>query len=434
MAEDRKIEGQKPDSKPKKEKDILKPMHVSERDKRIFHEVRVDGRSQTEVGSKYGLTQPRVSKIITRVELWLSQPVAKDFAELPRADRLRAVSRLHKMRLDKMYEEALSAWEASRKPRTIRKTKMVKGESVPDPEVQSQNGDARLWKCVIIAMKELSAFEGFNGRGEVDASTAGRVWEPVLKDEAVNREVKRRTMLGMFDTPGDEGIPGAWGNEMAARNAQLAADGANQPDVGRATLPRSRAGEPADAGGANQSTANDDRAEEYQSACDHGSAGASPSLSEDCAEVCDPPVSGCYKRLYENGSESSQDVEQQCVTTKEKRDNLLYITGSIPGRATLPRSRAGEPAAASETNPSNENSNRAEGNQPASDHGSAGASPSREAPSRETPQGTPFRQFPSPEFMARNTGMPIVTVRQMTPPSKREFGMPYPSSPSETSG
>ncbi|WP_254508250.1 hypothetical protein [Anatilimnocola floriformis] len=429
MAEDQKIEGQKPDGKkPKKEKDILKPMHVSERDKRIFHEVRVDGRSQTEVGSKYGLTQPRVSKIITRVELWLSQPVAKDFAELPRADRLRAAARLHKMRLEKMYDEALSAWEASRKPRTIRKTKMVKGESVPDPEVQSQNGDARLWKCVIIAMKELSAFEGFNGRGEVDASTAGRVWEPVLKDEAVNREVKRRTMLGMFDSPGDEGIPGAWGNEMAARNAQLAADGANQ------------------------STASDDRAEEYQSAFDHGSAGASPSLSDDCVEVCDPPVSGCYKRLYENGSESTKSVEQQCVTTKEKSDNLLYITGSVAGRATLPRSRAGEPAAAGGTNPSSGNGkraegNRAEGNRAASDHGSAGASPSRGTPSRETPsretpsretparetpargtpaQGTPFRQFPSPEFMARNTGMPIVTVRQMTPPSKREFGMPYP--------
>ncbi|WP_254513373.1 hypothetical protein [Anatilimnocola floriformis] len=417
MAEDQKIEGQKPDGKkPKKEKDILKPMHVSERDKRIFHEVRVDGRSQTEVGSKYGLTQPRVSKIITRVELWLSQPVAKDFAELPRADRLRAAARLHKMRLEKMYDEALSAWEASRKPRTIRKTKMVKGESVPDPEVQSQNGDARLWKCVIIAMKELSAFEGFNGRGEVDASTAGRVWEPVLKDEAVNREVKRRTMLGMFDSPGDEGILGAWGNEMAARNAQLAA-------------------EPADAGGINPSTASDDRAEEYQSACDHGSAGASPSLSDDCVEVCDPPVSGCYKRLYENGSESTKSVEQQCVTTKEKSDNLLYITGAVAGRATLPRSRAGEPAAAGGTNPSSGNGDRAEatraeGNQPAFDHGSAGASPSRETPA----QGTPFRQFPSPEFMARNSGMPIVTIRQMTPPSKREFGMPYPPSLSETSG
>ena len=60
---------------PRKPKDLLSQstIVVSERDRQIYHEVMIVGRSQRAVAAKFGLSQQRISKIVNRTSVWMSE-------------------------------------------------------------------------------------------------------------------------------------------------------------------------------------------------------------------------------------------------------------------------------------------------------------------------------------------------------------------------
>ncbi|WP_254506733.1 hypothetical protein [Anatilimnocola floriformis] len=206
----------------KKPKDPLKPIRVRERDRLIYNAVKIQRRNQVAVGQEYGLTQQRVSAIVKRVEVWLSLPVPEGFQELNRVERLRQAGRAHRMLLEHLLNEAVAAWQGSQQPKIVRKNRTIKGEVVAETHAVTQSGDSRLFKNVLLAAERLIEFEGFDRHGNVDVSVTGRVPEalPITPVEAY-REVKRRVFIGLFDTPGDEGIPGAWAEELKQRGVVI---------------------------------------------------------------------------------------------------------------------------------------------------------------------------------------------------------------------
>jgi hypothetical protein len=203
----------------------LRVLNVSMRDRAIYQAVMVDGKSQRAMAVEHKLSQPRVSAIIKRVGRWLSQGVPPGFGELYRRDRLRVVSRLHRMRLEQLYCEAVEAWRKSDTTTHTIKEKTVKGEVVSqDRQVQTRLRDRRYLEDICAITDRIVAFEGFEKLGKVDESCDGRIYEePERTPVDTYREVKRRTILGGFDTPGDEGIPGLWEKEMVRRNAEVGA-------------------------------------------------------------------------------------------------------------------------------------------------------------------------------------------------------------------
>src|SRR5688572_5460180 len=122
----------------------LYPMKVTARDRAIYQAVKIDGKQQRAVAIEFKLSQPRVSAIIKRVTLWLSQGDPPGLGELYRRDRLRVVSRLHRMRLEQLFIETREAWLKSDQPKhTLRET-VVKGVVIPLKTVHTRDRDWRL--------------------------------------------------------------------------------------------------------------------------------------------------------------------------------------------------------------------------------------------------------------------------------------------------
>jgi hypothetical protein len=201
----------------------MRVLKVSVRDRAIYQAVMVDGKSQRAMAVEHKLSQLRVSAIIKRVGRWLSQGVPPGFGELYRRDRLRAVARLHRMRLEQMYLDTYAAWQKSGETTHMIHEKVVKGEVVSrDTKVLTRPLDPRYTRALNETRDRIVAFEGFDKLGKVDESCDGRIYEePERTPVDAYREVKRRTILGGFDTPGDEGIPGLWEEEMVRRNAEV---------------------------------------------------------------------------------------------------------------------------------------------------------------------------------------------------------------------
>jgi hypothetical protein len=219
----------------KTEANPLQVMNVSARDRAIYEAVVIGCKSQRAVAIEHQLTQPRVSAIVKRVTRWLSQGAPPGLGEIYRRDRLRMVSRVHRLRLEKLYRDTYAAWEKSGEPTRSIKERTVKGVVVfQETTVHTAKVDRKYVTELREIEDRIVAFEGFDKRGQVEESCDGRVYEePERTPVDTFREVKRRTILGGFDTPGDEGIPGMWEEEMKQRNAEVGKVEVGKVEVGK---------------------------------------------------------------------------------------------------------------------------------------------------------------------------------------------------------
>ncbi len=185
--------------------------NVSGRDQEIYHQTAVEGQSQRKVATEKKISQSRVSKIVKRVGLWLSETVPFGLAELPREQRLHVAARTHRMKLDWMYHQATEAWQGSKEPVRTRKEKTVKGEKVEEFVVKTQVGNFRLLDGACKIAERQIVFDGFALDGRVEVSCAGRLFEPpaMTDDELLaqmNADYKRlRPTLEEFERKQEEG-------------------------------------------------------------------------------------------------------------------------------------------------------------------------------------------------------------------------------------
>src|SRR6478672_6081273 len=83
------------------------------RDRLIFEEVMVKGRSQLEVAGEHGISQPRVSIIVGEVTAWLCRVLPESAAKEGAAGQVALGFWLAQARLEFLYNKALAAFDAS---------------------------------------------------------------------------------------------------------------------------------------------------------------------------------------------------------------------------------------------------------------------------------------------------------------------------------
>jgi hypothetical protein len=83
------------------------------RDRLIFEEVMVKGRSQLEVAGEHGISQPRVSIIVGEVTAWLCRVLPESAMKEGAAGQVALGFWLARARLEFLYNKALAAFDAS---------------------------------------------------------------------------------------------------------------------------------------------------------------------------------------------------------------------------------------------------------------------------------------------------------------------------------
>ncbi|MFN0019557.1 MAG: hypothetical protein ACKVP0_14955 [Pirellulaceae bacterium] len=89
------------------------------RDRLIFEAVLVQGRGQLEVAQEHGISQPRVSKILTEVGAWLCRVLPESAAKERPEGQLALGFWLVQARLEFLYHKALAAFDASGEDKVV---------------------------------------------------------------------------------------------------------------------------------------------------------------------------------------------------------------------------------------------------------------------------------------------------------------------------
>ena len=89
------------------------------RDRLIFEEVMVKGRSQLEVAGEHGISKPRVSKILAEVGAWLCRVLPESAAKEQPEGQLALGFWLVEARLEFLYHKALAGFDASGQDKVV---------------------------------------------------------------------------------------------------------------------------------------------------------------------------------------------------------------------------------------------------------------------------------------------------------------------------
>ena len=185
---------------PRKPKDLLSQstIVVSERDRQIYHEVMIVGRSQRAVAAKFGLSQQRISKIVNRTSVWMSETAPYGLAEVPRPQRLYQVARIYKQKLDWYENEAKEEWLKSKADEQWTSTH----DLTPGPDGKQVIGDGKMTrkkpkadtKYLALGQKfaeKRTRFEGFDEDGSVARNNDDRLHEVpiILPDEELDEMI-----------------------------------------------------------------------------------------------------------------------------------------------------------------------------------------------------------------------------------------------------
>ena len=185
---------------PRKPKDLLSQstIVVSERDRQIYHEVMIVGRSQRAVAVKFQLSQQRISKIVNRTSVWMSETAPYGLAEVPRPQRLYQVARIYKQKLDWYENEAKEEWLKSKVDEQWTSTH----DLTPGPDGKQVIGDGKMTrkkpkadtKYLALGQKfaeKRTRFEGFDEDGSVARNNDDRLHEVpiILPDEELDEMI-----------------------------------------------------------------------------------------------------------------------------------------------------------------------------------------------------------------------------------------------------
>lgn len=181
---------------PRKQNVSKSVIQVSERDRRIYELVAVEGRSQRDVAAEFKVSQSRISRIVNRTFRWLSETARYGLEEVPRPQRLYGVMRTYQKKLAYYEREANNAWlESTRRQGTTQVWDILptddgrgfvrqKGRlTVKDPKPEIK---------YLRAAQDFAArgaeFEGFAKSGAVARNNNDRLHEvpEVLSDQEVD--------------------------------------------------------------------------------------------------------------------------------------------------------------------------------------------------------------------------------------------------------
>jgi hypothetical protein len=145
----------------------------SARDVAIFYEVRILCRRQMDVSRQFGLSQARVSQIVSEVSQWRASVSPAEGGDLPDEDRRRADRRVARQRIEAILEWAMADYEASRRPHVTTKFGVRGGKPFHKTTVKEQRPSAQHLKLAVKLSEELHDWDA-------PAPRAPELTDPIL--------------------------------------------------------------------------------------------------------------------------------------------------------------------------------------------------------------------------------------------------------------
>ena len=164
------------------------------------------GWSQHQIAADLGITQAAVSKLLKRVELRLLRELA---------DQVERLKVRQTLRLERLYAEALHAWEASKADTTRRRQRQTQGQAgsragtLAELVVENQHGDPRYLDEARKALADHRKVWGLEAPQQFDVRTSRNPYAG-MTEEALREALARQTALigeaapaagGAFPTP-----------------------------------------------------------------------------------------------------------------------------------------------------------------------------------------------------------------------------------------
>jgi len=162
------------------------------------------GHTQAELAKTLGVSQPAISKIVRRIEERLAEEVAAS------ARRLRTRQTL---RLEYLFRESMTAWDASKAETLQRRQRKTEGAAGPGQtvaELVSENryGDPRFLETARRLLEDLRAVWGLNAPGRLEVTGVADLSPAALQAELAGQEAAyhriRQTETLSISTPHKE--------------------------------------------------------------------------------------------------------------------------------------------------------------------------------------------------------------------------------------
>jgi len=169
-------------------------MRIQTREMRAL-ELSIHGSTQREIAEELGVSQPAVSKILSRLEERYAREVVANL------DRHRAKQTL---RLEHQYAESMRAWTESKQDSTVRRQRKGQnaaghaGPSVAELVVENQHGDPRYLEQARKALNDIRKVWGIDAPQQlrVSATPSSSPYDDMSEDalrEAI--EAQRKLIL-----------------------------------------------------------------------------------------------------------------------------------------------------------------------------------------------------------------------------------------------
>ena len=145
---------------------ISRPCRVpSLRNREIFREAVIGGRSKTEVAKDFGVSQPRVSEICEQVRAWMIEHTAAEAEGLTESQRLNLAEHECRMRRGCQCGEAIRAFHQACEGQRIEKEKRNKHGELVSTETVVKSGTPRsgLLNIALRAIIETARLDGIMG-------------------------------------------------------------------------------------------------------------------------------------------------------------------------------------------------------------------------------------------------------------------------------
>ncbi len=179
-------------------------------------ELTVLGWSQHQIAAELGVSQAAVSKMLARLET----RVLRELAETVGRQKAR-----HTLRLERLFAEAMGAWEQSKADTTRRRQRKTQGgaggagATVAEIVVENQHGDPRYLDEARKALADHRKIWGLDAPQKVDVRAARNPYDGMTDDDLRAEVARQARLLGPSGVETDD----------AAQTASLADSHAPTP-------------------------------------------------------------------------------------------------------------------------------------------------------------------------------------------------------------
>lgn len=176
-------------------------MRIQTREMRAL-ELSVQGQTQRQIAEELGVSQPAVSKILSRLEERYAREVVGTL------DRHRAKQTL---RLEHQYSESMRAWAESKQDSTIHRQRKGQGAagqaaaSIAELVVENQHGDPRYLEQARKALNDIRKVWGIDAPQQlkVTAAPSSSAYD-AMSEEALREAIKAQRKLLLAGGPATE--------------------------------------------------------------------------------------------------------------------------------------------------------------------------------------------------------------------------------------